>query len=132
MGFPADLSTDLADLWAGLIAHGAVERPTLWLLFFDRGEVVFWPPIMIDGLPERPEPDGVAGLAHLVAHQLDSGLADSVALLVERPGPVAMSDSDRGWAQALWHGLGADLVRWPIYYASEVALQLFAPDDLIG
>jgi hypothetical protein len=59
------------------------------------------------------------------------GAGGSVAMLLTRPGCNPMEDADRSWARCLTSA--ADQLKiwmWPVHFANDVELRVFAPDDL--
>lgn len=126
---PADLvitdSRDLLDLWRRLMGHGGFGQRTLWLVFLDVDGRVEPTVVPLDGVPVVPG-DFLAGLTSVLSELVRGGDVASVAMLLSRPGPAAMTNSDRRWAQAL-----APLTRWPVHLATRDHVQPFAPDDLV-
>ena len=118
-------SADLFSLWQSLMGEGGFGRRTLWLVFmYDDGQVS--PVIVpIQDIPARPDAL-VANLGAVIAGLRDDGV-NSVAMLLSRPGPRAMTDADRAWARTL-----TPLTPWPVHLATADDLQVFAPDDLIA
>jgi hypothetical protein len=60
------------------------------------------------------------------------GSGGSIAFLLTRPGRNPMNDADRSWARGLTsaaHELGVSI--WPVHFANDVELRVFAPDDLV-
>ncbi len=52
-------------------------------------------------------------------------------MLLTRPGRNPMDDADRSWARQLTSAaeqLGVSM--WPVHFANDVELRIFAPDDL--
>jgi hypothetical protein len=61
------------------------------------------------------------------------GTGGSVAFLLTRPGSNPMDNADRSWAHGLTvaaRQLGVSI--WPVHFANDVELRVFAPDDLVG
>ena len=62
-----------------------------------------------------------------------SDVGSSVAFLLTRPGSHPMNNADRSWARGLTGAaqqLGVSM--WPVHFANDVELRVFAPDDLVG
>jgi hypothetical protein len=60
------------------------------------------------------------------------GSGGSIAFLLTRPGRNPMDDADRSWARGLTsaaHQLSVPM--WPVHFANDVELRIFAPDDLV-
>ena len=94
---------------------------SLWLALLD-DEGQLQPVIVpIDDVPMDPG-ELVLGLREV----LDGvrNFADPV-LLLSRPGPWEMTDSDRRWGCAL-----VPLTRWPVHLYTPAGVRVFAPDDL--
>jgi hypothetical protein len=104
-------------LWLGLI--GADRRPTPLL-------------VQIDELPERPDPAMCDRFGAFLGHLLDEEPGCSVALLLSRPGPAAMTTADRAWAIGLTDAARrAGIPLEPLHLATDEAVRVFAPDDLL-
>ncbi len=86
--------------------------------------------IPIDDLPGQPDDKFVGNLAHIVDSLIREGAAASVALLLSRPDPEQMRESDREWARALGAALSPRASLWPIHLATRGLVRVFAPDDL--
>jgi hypothetical protein len=124
-------AAEMFEMWQGLMGGGGFSVPSLWLVFFDdesRMQPVIVP---IDDIPAEPDRPLVRNLVSVVAGLIDGGSAASVAVLLSRPGPSAMTESDRCWARALTAEL-AGLTAGPLHLATHDRLQVFAPDDLIA
>jgi len=53
-------------------------------------------------------------------------------MLLTRPGRNPLDDADRSWARCLTSAaeqLGVSM--WPVHFANDVELRVFAPDDLV-
>ena len=119
---------DLRQLWRSLMGADGFSRRSLWLLFLDaagRPSPVLVP---IDDVPRHPIPRFVDNLRY-IAGELVATRDDlaSVAMLLSRPGPSRMTESDREWARALRQVSS----EWPTFLAVADTIQAFAPDDLI-
>lgn len=122
---------DLFMLWRDLMGAGGFARRSLWMIFFYRdGELA--PAITpIDDIPGEPDPAVIGSLARVVEGVV-ADLPGSVAFLLSRPGPEAMSEEDRRWARALRDTVDPALSPWPVHLATHDRVQVFAPDDLIA
>jgi hypothetical protein len=57
----------------------------------------------------------------------------AVALLYTRPGRRPMNDDDRSWARSLTRAARqVEIPLWPVHFANDEELLVFAPDDLAG
>ena len=57
----------------------------------------------------------------------------SVAILLSRAGNDPVTTDDRSWAFGLTKAAQRQGIRmWPVHFANDVELRVFAPDDLIG
>ena len=134
---PADLApvanpADLHHLWTTLMGPLGFSRRRLWLAFIGPDGTPTPHLTQIDEIPPRADPDLCAPLldvcAHIVAEDVSGG---SVAILYTRPGRHPMSGEDRSWAIGLTEAARAQGVRmWPVHFANDEVLQVFAPDDL--
>ena len=118
---------DLLALWERLMGAGGFATRSVWLLFLSTGgrpEPVIVP---IDDLPDLPDERFVHALGDIISGLTESGDVASVAMLLSRPGPGAMTDSDRCWARALVPLAS----RWPVHLATTDVVRCFAPDDLL-
>ena len=95
---------DVLDRVRQLVGPAVTDRQ-LWLLFVDgdgRQSPVVVP---VAGIPERPNPGGLAGLDAVLAQVRDDLATDlgagSVVLALERLGPDATLPGDRDWARVL-------------------------------
>ena len=69
----------------------------------------------------------------ILDHVRDFFAGGAVALLYTRPGVDTMNGDDRSWARSLTvaaRAAGIDL--WPVHFANDEELRVFAPDDLAG
>jgi hypothetical protein len=122
---------DLSRAWRGLMGPGGFSTSTLWMLFLDSDSRMQSVIVPIDDIPPEPDEQFVHNLARIVDDLVDGAAVASVALLLSRPGPRAMTDADRRWARALRQQLGAHLV-WPLHLATRDTVHVFAPDDLVA
>lgn len=123
---------ELAGLWETMMGRSDFAVASVWLLFLDAADRVLPVVVPIDGIPPEPDPAFIRGLAGIVAGLVESGDTASVAVLLSRPGPGAMTDADRRWARALRAGLGDEIAVWPVHLATRGQVRVFAPDDLVA
>ena len=112
---------DLERMWRLAMGPGGFARRSLWIVLLDedgRPQPVIMP---VDGVPSRP--------GEMAAHLPDLTAGFRVhgepVLLLSRPGPGDIGDSDRAWARVL-----APLTTWPVHLATRSGVRAFAPDDL--
>jgi hypothetical protein len=120
--------TELREFWQEAIGPGGFAQRSVWLVFLtDDGQVQ--PVIVpIDDVPPSPAPPIIRNLQVILTGLIEDGPVDSVAALLARPGPAAMSDDDRAWARSL----SALTPRWPVHLATQGLVRVFAADDLIA
>ena len=121
----------LARMWRGLMGRGGFGTSTLWLVFFDAESRVHPVILPIDDVPPEPDVQFVHNLAQLVGSLVNGEGVASVALLLSRPGPHAMTEADRRWARSLRAAFG-EHATWPMHLATADQVQVFAPDDLMA
>ncbi len=86
----------------------------------------------IEDIPGWADSTMCGSLLELCGHIVGrNGAGGSVAILLTRPGRNPMDDADRSWARSLTsaaeqHGISM----WPVHFANDVELRVFAPDDL--
>jgi hypothetical protein len=123
---------DLLAMWQGLMGSGGFSVRSIWLVFFDdesRMQPVIVP---IDDLPREPDPQLLGNLSGVVRGIVENEAAATVAVLISRDGPPAMTDADRRWARALRATLDPAIAPWPLHLATRDQIRIFAPDDLIA
>jgi len=121
---------DLAGLWHALMGPDGFARRSLWLVMLDDTGRPLPVVVPIDDIPERPDQDLRHGLAQTVRHLETLDDVHSVAALLSRPGPLAMTEADREWARALQQHTRL-AVRWPLHLGTAGRVVVFAPDDLV-
>lgn len=129
---PIRTSDDLLQHWRALLGPLGFTSRRLWFAFIaDDGRML--PTLQqIDGVPTDPDPMAIQNLMQMCRVILDDVGADgSVALLLSRPGPARLTESDRGWARALTETASATGVPLrPIHLATDAAVCGFTADDL--
>jgi hypothetical protein len=123
---------ELLAMWQGLMGAGGFSVRSVWLVFFDaqfRMQPVIVP---IDDLPLEPDPQLIENLAGVVRGLVEHDTAATVALLISRDGPAAMTAGDRRWARALRAAFDPAIAPWPLHLATRDQVRIFAPDDLIA
>lgn len=105
----------------------------LWVTFTDADGRVSPALPQIEDLPARADIPFCDGLMVMLDHLREFFADGAVALLYTRPGAGAMNGDDRSWARGLTaaaRAAGIDL--WPVHFANDEELLVFAPDDLAG
>ena len=110
---------------------GGFSTSSIWLVFLDADSRMQSVIVPIDDIPPEPDDQFVHNLACIIDDLVDGEGVASVALLLSRPGPRAMTESDRRWARALRRELGEHAV-WPLHLATRDTVHVFAPDDLVA
>ena len=87
----------------------------------------------IDDVPPRTSPVECNDLMTMLDHVRPFFAGGAVALLYTRPGRRPMCDDDRTWARSLTRAARrAEIPLWPVHFANDEELLVFAPDDLAG
>lgn len=130
---PVRNAHDLYRYWRGLMGPLGFTRRRLWISFTDPDGRV--DPVLpqIDDLPARAGVADCDGLMIMLDHVREYFAGGAVALLYTRPGRRPLDDDDRSWARSLTAGARtADIDLWPVHFANDEELLVFAPDDLAG
>lgn len=122
--------------WRSMMGDGGFGRTSLWIVWYDAEGRQLPVVVPIDDLPQALEPDGVDSLSMIIADPASFGAA-SVALLLSRPGPGSVTQTDRDRANAILAGIhrarqrGAfGLKVWPIHLATTNSVRRLSVDDL--
>jgi hypothetical protein len=129
-GTPVRSNAELAEVWRGLMGPGGFGTTSLWIVFLDDDGCLTPVIVPVDDLPDEPDDLSMRNLGRLIGQLLRDLAAASVALLLSRPGPRAMTEADRRWARALRTAVDG-LPAWPVHLATRGHIQVFAPDDLV-
>ena len=125
-------SNDLWLRWRALMGPLGFDRPKLWLAFLEPDNKMSGQLTQIEDIPRWADSTTCGSLLELCRHIVGrNGASGSVAMLLTRPGRNPMDDADRSWARYLTAAaahLGVSM--WPIHFANDVELRVFAPDDL--
>lgn len=124
-------NAELTQLWHDMIGVDGFGLRSLWHIFIEPSGQLRPVVLPIDDIPLEPDPKLVSNLAYVLGEVVVE-TPSTIAVLLSRPGPGQMSDSDRQWARAIRHGYGPELSPWPIHLATHGRVQVFAPDDLIA
>ena len=125
-------SNDLCLRWRALMGPLCFGRPRLWLGFLEPDGKMNAQLTQIEDIPGWADSTMCGSLLELCGHIVGrNGAGGSVAILLTRPGRNPMDDADRSWARSLTsaaeqHGISM----WPVHFANDVELRVFAPDDL--
>lgn len=85
-----------------LLGDGAACTRTLWLFFLDADRVQLPVLVPIDDLPERPDPELMSALTHVLRETIGGeSMGGSVVLVLERPGLSHPTDGDWAWTRSL-------------------------------
>ena len=112
--------------------HG-FELPLLWIAFLSPDGMMSPRLTQIDEIPRWADAKICGALLEMCRHIIGrNGAVGSVAMLLTRPGRDPMDDSDRSWARYLTSAADqVGLAMWPVHFANDVELRVFAPDDLV-
>lgn len=124
---------DMYRHWRALMGELGFSRRLLWFGLVSSDGWMAPQLNQIDDLPRRPNGvrlDNLMGICRELRDDIDE--SGSVAFLLSRPGPAAITDDDRYWARELAAAAARVAVRLePIHLATDEALRVFAADDLI-
>jgi hypothetical protein len=108
-------------------------RPRLWIAFLARDNMMSAQLTQIEDIPGSADAHMCGSLLEMCRHIVGrNGVGGSVAMLLTRPGRNPLDDADRSWARCLTSAaeqLGVSM--WPVHFANDVELRVFAPDDLV-
>jgi hypothetical protein len=104
---PADAlvtDTDVLRRIDRLLDRDSRQERSVWLLFLTSDGTQLPVVVPIDDVPERPDPELVGNLCHMVADVLsDAAPEGSAVITLTRPGSETVDDTDRYWFRTL-HG----------------------------
>jgi hypothetical protein len=126
-------SDELCQRWRALMGPLGFGRPRLWIAFLGRDNMMSPQLTQIEDIPGRGNAQMCGSLLEMCRYIVGrNGVGGSVAMLLTRPGRNPMDDADRSWARCLTSA--AEQLRvlmWPVHFANDVELRVFAPDDLV-
>jgi hypothetical protein len=131
---PIRHAEDLYLHWRALMGPLGFGQPRLWIGFIAPDDMMSAQLVRIEEIPRWADAKVCDALLEMVRHILGcNGAGGSAAFLLTRPGSNPMDDADRGWARYLTaaadhHGVSM----WPVHFANDVELRVFAPDDLVA
>ena len=125
-------SDDLCLRWRALMGPLGFGRPRLWLGFLEPEGKMNAQLTQIEDIPGWADSTMCGSLLELCGYIVSrNGAGGSVAILLTRPGRNPMDDADRSWARALTSAAEQyGISMWPVHFANDVELRVFAPDDL--
>jgi hypothetical protein len=130
---PIRNSRDLCLRWRALIGPLGFGQPRLWIGLIRPDEMMSPQLIQIEEIPRSADAKMCEPLLEMCQYIVGpDGSGGSIAFLLTRPGRNPMDDADRSWARGLTsaaHQLGVST--WPVHFANDVELRIFAPDDLV-
>lgn len=131
---PIRNSDDLYLRWRALMGPLGFGRPRIWIAFLGPDNMMSARLTQIEEIPRSADAATCRPLLEMCQHIIGRGGAGgSVAFLLTRPGRHPMDDADRSWACGLTSAaqrLGVSM--WPVHFANDVELRVFAPDDLVS
>jgi hypothetical protein len=130
---PIRNSEDLFLHWRALMGPLGFGQPRLWIAFIQTDDMMSPQLTQIEEIPRWADAKMCQSLLEMCQHIVGrNGAGGSVALLLTRPGRNSMDDADRSWGRGLAAAaayLGVSM--WPVHFANDVELRVFAPDDLV-
>lgn len=130
---PIRNSEDLCLHWRALMGTLGFGQPRLWIGLIRPDDMMSPQLIQIEEIPRSADAKMCEPLLEMCQYIVGpDGSGGSVAFLLTRPGRNPMNDADRSWARGLTaaaHELGVSM--WPVHFANDVELRVFAPDDLV-
>ena len=130
---PVRTDLDVYHVWRLLMGPLGFSARRLWIPFTDADGRVDPVIPQIDDLPARAGVADCGGLMIMLDHVRHFFAGGAVALLYARPGRRPMDDDDRSWARSLTAAArAAGIELWPVHFANDEELLVFAPDDLTG
>ena len=108
-------------------------QPRLWIAFIQTDDMMSPQLTQIEEIPRWADAKTCWPLLELCQHIVGcNGAGGSIAFLLTRPGRNPIDDADRSWARGLTAAaeqFGVSM--WPVHFANDVELRVFAPDDLL-
>jgi hypothetical protein len=127
-------SGDLCLRWRALMGPLGFGRPRLWIAFLEPDNMMSGQLTQIEDIPRRADSKMCGSLLEMCRYVVGpNGVGGSVAMLLTRPGRNAMDDADRSWARCLTAAADhLSVSMWPVHFANDLELGVFAPDDLVS
>lgn len=125
-------SDELCLRWRALMGPLGFGRPRLWIAFLGGDNMMSAQLTQIEDIPGTADAKVCGSLLEMCRLIVGrNGARGSVAMLLTRPGRNPMDDADRGWARFLTSAADQlSVSMWPVYFANDIDLRIFAPDDL--
>lgn len=125
---------DLHERWRALMGELGFDDRTLWVTFIEPDGTMVPHIVQVVDLPAYPTGDNLDALVEMCVRALDGiGSEAGFATLLSRPGTSILTDSDRAWAVGTAAAARERGVRtYPMHLATDQAVRVLAPDDLIG
>jgi hypothetical protein len=130
---PIRNAADLCLRWRALMEPLGFSQPRLWLTLIQPDDMMSRRLIQIEEIPRWADAEICQPLMEMCQHIFGRNSADgSIAFLLTRPGRHPMDEADRSWARGLiWAARHRGISIWPVHFAHDVELRVFAPDDLV-
>jgi hypothetical protein len=130
---PIRNAEDLCLHWRALMGPLGFGQPRLWIAFIRTDDMMSPQLTQIEEIPRWADAKICRPLLELCQHIVGcNGAGGSVAFLLTRPGRNPIDDAARSWARGLTAAaeqFGVSM--WPVHFANDVELRVFAPDDLL-
>ena len=125
---------DLYECWRIMLGELGFTERTLWVAFILPDGTVIPHVVQVAEAPQFPSVEDITALYAMCTRELAYfGSEASIALLLTRPGADVVTDSDRAWGVSMANASRTTGIRThPLHLASDKALRVLAPDDLIG
>jgi hypothetical protein len=109
------------------------DQRLLWIAFLEPDGMMSPRLTQIEEIPRLADAKTCGALLEMCRHIIGrNGAGGSVAMLLTRPGRNPMDDADRSWARYLTSAADqVGLSMWPVHFANDIELRVFAPDDLV-
>jgi len=116
---------DLLALWSKILPAVGLEQRTLSMVFLDEDEYVMPTLVPMDDLPAWPDEELISALWNVVRSSMSGSPAESVVLLLSRPGSDAITPQDRSWSTELER-----FSDWPLCLGTLGGIQLLESGGL--
>jgi hypothetical protein len=130
---PIRNAEDLCLHWRALMGPLGFGQPRLWIAFIQTDDMMSPQLTQIEEIPRWADAKICWPLLELCQHIVGcNGAGGSIAFLLTRPGRNPIDDADRSWARGLTAAaeqFGVSM--WPVHFANDFELRVFAPDDLV-
>jgi hypothetical protein len=130
---PVRTDRDIYHVWRLLMGPLGFGCRRLWVTLTETDGRVSPVLQQIEDVPRRISPAECGGVMTMLDGLRPLFTGGAVALLYSRPGRRPMDDDDRSWARSLSRAArSAEVPLWPVHFANDEELLVFAPDDLTG